>query len=84
MGTPSLEQQELASQASEMAISERNMNSSERQKAKLIAELEQKLAFLTNAQSPKAEEVRAQLEAVKSSGATSLPKAPPARPSAPA
>jgi hypothetical protein len=84
MGTPSLEQQELASQASEMAISERNMNSSERQKAKLIAELEQKLAFLTNAQSPKAEEVRAQLEAVKASGATSLPKAPPARPSAPA
>jgi hypothetical protein len=84
MGTPSFEQQELASQASEMAISERNMNSSERQKAKLIAELEQKLAFLTNAQSPKAEEVRAQLEAVKSSGATSLPKAPPARPSAPA
>jgi hypothetical protein len=84
MGTPSFEQQELASQASEMAISERNMNSAERQKAKLIAELERNLAFLTNAQSPKAEEVRAQLEAVKSSGATSLPKAPPARPSAPA
>jgi hypothetical protein len=77
MGTPSFEQQEMASQASEMAINERS-------KAKLIAELEQKLAFLTNAQSPKAEEVRAQLEAVKSSGATSLPKAPPARPSAPA
>jgi hypothetical protein len=77
MGTPSFEQQEMASQASEMAGNERS-------KAKLIAELEQKLAFLINAQSPKAEEVRAQLEAVKSSGATSLPKAPPARPSAPA
>jgi hypothetical protein len=71
MGTASPEQQELASQASEMAINERS-------KAKLIAELEQKLAFLTNAGSPKAGEVRAQLEAVRASGATSLPKAPPA------
>lgn len=70
MGTASPEQQELASQASEMAINER-------QKAKLVAELEQKLAFLTNAGSPKAAEVRAQLEAVRASGATSLPKAPP-------
>jgi hypothetical protein len=79
MGTPSFEQQEMASQASEMAVNERS-------KAKLIAELEQKLAFLTNAQSPKAEEVRAQLEAVKASGATSLPKPTPtaARPAAPA
>jgi hypothetical protein len=77
MGTPSFEQQEMASQASEMAVNERS-------KAKLIAELEQKLAFLTNAQSPKAEEVRAQLEAVKASGATSLPKPTPtaARPAA--
>ena len=71
MGTASPEQQELASQASEMAINER-------QKAKLVAELEQKLAFLTNAGSPKAAEVRAQLEAVRASGATSLPKAPSA------
>jgi hypothetical protein len=78
MGTASPEQQELASQASEMAINERNMASSERQKAKLVAELEQKLAFLTNAGSPKAAGVRAQLEAVKASGATPLPKAPPA------
>jgi len=72
MGTPSLEHQELASQASEMAINERS-------RAKLIAELEQKLAFLTRAGAPQAAEVRAQLEAVKTSGATSLPKAPPAR-----
>jgi hypothetical protein len=72
MGTPSLEQQELASQASEMAINERS-------RAKLIAELEQKLAFLTRAGAPQAAEVRAQLEAVKTSGATALPKAPPAR-----
>ena len=74
MGTASPEQQELASQASEMAINER-------QKAKLVAELEQKLAFLTNAGSPKAAEVRAQLEAVKTSGAAPRPAAmPPARP----
>ena len=79
MGTPSFEQQELASKASEMAINERS-------KAKLIAELEQKLSFLINAESPKAAEVSAQLEAVKASGATSLPKPTPAaaRPAAPA
>jgi hypothetical protein len=70
MGTPSFEQQELASQASEMGIADR-------QRAKLISELEQKLAFLTNIESPKAAEVSAQLEAVKSSGATSPPSEKP-------
>jgi hypothetical protein len=79
MGTSNFEQQELASKASEMAINERS-------RAKLIAELEQKLAFLINAESPKAAEVSAQLEAIKTSGATSLPKPTPsaARPTAPA
>lgn len=76
MGTPSLEQQELASQASEMASSERSTAINERNKAKLIAELEQKLAFLSNAQSPKAAEVRAQLEAIRASGATPTPTPP--------
>jgi hypothetical protein len=71
MGTPSFEQQELASQASEMSIDERR-------KSKAIAELEQKLAFLIQAESPKAEEVRAQLEAVKTLGV------PQQAPSAPA
>ena len=70
MGTPSFEQQELASQASEMSIADRR-------RAKLISELEQKLAFLTNIESPKAAEVSAQLEAVKSFGATSLPSEKP-------
>ena len=70
MGTPSFEQQELASQASEMSIDERR-------KSKVIAELEQKLAFLIQAESPKAEEVRAQLEAVKTLG---VPQQAPAAP----
>ena len=70
MGTPSVEAQELASQASEMATDERS-------RAKLIAELEEKLAFLTRAAPQLAPAVRAQLEAIKTSGATSLPKAPP-------
>ena len=70
MGTPSFEQQELASQASDMAISDRR-------KSKVIAELEQKLAFLIQAESPKAEEVRAQLEAVKTLG---VPQQAPAAP----
>ena len=70
MGTPSFEEQEMAGQASEMAINERK-------KAKIIEDLEQKLAFLTQAESPKAEEVRAQLEAVKTLG---VPQQAPAAP----
>jgi hypothetical protein len=74
MGTPSLEQQELASQAASITD---EMVAERRNKAKLIAELEQKLAFLTNAGAPQAAEVRAQLEALKG------PEAPRAAPSAP-
>ena len=70
MGTPSFEEQEMAGQASEMATSDRR-------KSKVIAELEQKLAFLIQAESPKAEEVRAQLEAVKTLG---VPQQAPAAP----
>jgi hypothetical protein len=74
MGTPSFEQQELASQAA--AITD-EMVAERRNKAKLIAELEKKLAFLTNAGAPQAAGVRAQLEALKG------PEAPRAAPSAP-
>jgi hypothetical protein len=82
MGTPSLEQQELSSQAAELS-------SDEKRKAKLIAELEQKLDFLTRAGAPQAAEVRAQLEAVKASRDGVTPAAPaasaaPAAPAAPA
>ena len=66
MGTPSMEQQELTSQAS--AITD-EMVAERRNKAKMIAELEKKLAFLTNAGAPQAEVVRAQLEQLKASGA---------------
>jgi hypothetical protein len=71
MGTPSLEQQELTSQAASITD---EMVAERRNKAKLIAELEQKLAFLTNAGAPQATEVRAQLEALKG------PEAPRAAP----
>jgi hypothetical protein len=74
MGTPGMEQQELASQAASITD---EMVAERRNKAKLIAELEQKLAFLTNAGAPQAAEVRAQLEALKG------PEAPRAAPSAP-
>ena len=74
MGTPSLEQQELSGQAA--AITD-EMVAERRKKAKAIAELEQKLVFLTNAGAPQAAEVRAQLEALKG------PEAPRAAPSAP-
>jgi hypothetical protein len=74
MGTPSLEQQDLTSQAASITD---EMVAERRNKAKLIAELEQKLAFLTNAGAPQAAEVRAQLEALKG------PEAPRAAPSAP-
>jgi hypothetical protein len=62
MGTSSFEQQELASQAA--AITD-EMVAERRNKAKAIAELEKKLAFLTNAGAPQAAEVRAQLDALK-------------------
>jgi hypothetical protein len=73
MGTPSLEQQDLTSQAASITD---EMVAERRNKAKLIAELEQKLAFLTNAGAPQAAQVRAQLEALKG------PEAPRAAPSA--
>jgi hypothetical protein len=67
MGMGGPEEQELASRASEMASNERN-------RAKIIEELERKVEFLTRAEAPQAAAVRAQLEAFKSSGATSLPQ----------
>jgi hypothetical protein len=72
MGTPSLEQQALSSQAAEITDA---MVAEQRNKAATIAELEQKLAFLTNAGAPQAVEVRAQLDALKASGAP--PKSTP-------
>jgi hypothetical protein len=81
MGTPSLEQQELTSQAA--AITD-EMVAERRNKAKMIAELEQKLAFLTNAGAPQAAEVRAQLAALKGPEAPKIaPSAPPAARQAP-
>lgn len=74
MGTPSLEQQELTSQAA--AITD-EMVAERRNKAKMIAELEKKLAFLTNAGAPQAEEVRLQLDQLKESGAPERPTAAP-------
>ena len=67
MGMGSQEEQELASRASEMTSNERN-------RAKIIEELERKVEFLTRAEAPQAAAARAQLEAFKSSGATSLPQ----------
>jgi hypothetical protein len=76
MGTPSLEQQDLTSQAASITD---EMVAERRNKAKLIAELEQKLAFLTNAGAPQAAQVRAQLEALKGSEAPrAAPSAQPA------
>jgi hypothetical protein len=85
MGTPSLEQQELSDQAA--AITD-EMVAERRKKAKAIAELEQKLVFLTNAGAPQAAEVRAQLEALKGptapqargAAAAGLPEAAKAKP----
>jgi hypothetical protein len=62
MGMPSLEQQELTSQAASITD---EMLAKQKNKARVIAELEQKLAFLTEAGAPQAAEVRAQLEAIK-------------------
>ena len=81
MGTPSLEQQELASQAASITD---EMVAERRNKAKMISDLEQKLAFLTNAGAPQAAEVRAQLDALKESEAPKrAPSAPPAARQAP-
>jgi hypothetical protein len=75
MGTPSLEQQELTSQAASITD---EMLAKQKNKARVIAELEQKLVFLTEAGAPQAAEVRAQLEAIKG------PEAPkPAAPTDP-
>jgi hypothetical protein len=67
MGMPTFEQQDLAAQASDLAIGERG-------RARVLAELEQKAAFLTSVGAPQAEEARAQLEAFKSSGTVPTPK----------
>jgi hypothetical protein len=81
MGTPSLEQQELTSQAASITD---EMVAERRNKAKMISDLEQKLAFLTNAGAPQAAEVRAQLDALKESEAPKrAPSAPPAARQAP-
>jgi hypothetical protein len=75
MGTSSLEQQDLTAQAAEITDA---MVAEQRNKAATIAELEQKLAFLTNAGAPQAAEVRAQLDALKASGAPPKPTPKPA------
>jgi len=66
--TPDFAQAELMSNASAM-------RAQELQRAKTLAELERKAAFLTNAGAPQAAAARAQLEAFKSSGQASLPPA---------
>jgi hypothetical protein len=48
------------------------------QRAKTLAELEQKVAFLTSTGAPQAAAARAQLEAFKASGQATLPPAAPA------
>jgi hypothetical protein len=67
MGMPTFEQQDLAAQASDLAIGERG-------RARVLAELEQKAAFLASVGAPQAEEARAQLEAFKASGTVPTPK----------
>lgn len=66
--TPDFAQAELASSASAM-------QTQETQRARTLAELEQKVAFLTNAGAPQAAAARAQLEAFKASGQSALPAA---------
>jgi hypothetical protein len=66
--TPDFAQAELASSASAL-------QTQETQRAKILAELEQKVAFLTNAGAPQAAAARAQLEAFKASGQSALPAA---------
>jgi hypothetical protein len=75
MGMPSLEQQDLTAQAAEITDA---MVAEQKNKAATIAQLEQKLAFLTNAGAPQAAEVRAQLDALKASGAPPKPTPKPA------
>jgi hypothetical protein len=66
--TPDFAQSELMSGASAM-------RAQEAQRAKTLAELEQRVVFLTNAGAPQAAAARAQLEAFKASGQSSLPVA---------
>jgi hypothetical protein len=75
--TPDFAQAELMGGASAM-------RAQEAQRAKTLAELEQRVAFLTNAGAPQAAAARAQLEAFKASGQSSLPTAaaPAAAPAA--
>lgn len=67
MGTSVSGEQDLASQASELALAERR-------RAKIIEELEKKAEFLDRAGAPQADAVRAQLEAFKSSGVLPQPQ----------
>lgn len=69
--TPDFAQSELMSGASAM-------RAQEAQRAKTLAELEQKVAFLTSTGAPQAAAARAQLEAFKASGQATLPPAAPA------
>ena len=69
--TPDFAQSELMSGASAM-------RAQEAQRAKTLAELEQKVAFLTSTGAPQAAAARAQLEAFKASGQSTLPPAAPA------
>jgi hypothetical protein len=66
--TPDFAQAELAGSASAL-------QTQETQRARTLAELEQKVAFLTNAGAPQAAAARAQLEAFKASGQSALPAA---------
>jgi hypothetical protein len=68
MGMPSFAQEELAAQASNIAIGER-------ERARVLAELQQKADFLTSIDAPQAESARAQLEAFKTSGVAPKPTA---------
>jgi len=66
--TPDFAQAELAGSASAL-------QTQETQRARTLAELEQKVAFLTNAGAPQAAAARAQLEAFKASGQSTMPAA---------
>jgi hypothetical protein len=80
MGTPSLAQQELAAQAAELAAVERK----DAAVAKKIAELEKKASELDYSAPEVAEQVRAQIAALKGSETPkSAPSAPPAARQAP-
>lgn len=67
----------------ELMDSARSLQAQEVQRAKTLAELEQKAAFLASVGAPQAESARAQLEAFKSSGRVANPTAPTASNAAP-